>query len=60
MNVLLVSNLYPPYVLGGAELIASYLANGLAEQGNQVTVVTTDVTVAPHGQFYDRPPREWN
>lgn len=41
MNVLLVSNLYPPYILGGAELIASYLAEGLAAQGHRVTVVST-------------------
>lgn len=41
MRVLLVSNLYPPYVIGGAELIASYLAEGLAQRSHQVTVVTS-------------------
>jgi glycosyltransferase involved in cell wall biosynthesis len=41
MHVLLVNNIYPPIVAGGAELIVSYLAEGLVERGHQVTVVST-------------------
>jgi glycosyltransferase involved in cell wall biosynthesis len=41
MHVLLVNNIYPPIVAGGAELIVSYLAEGLVERGHRVTVVST-------------------
>jgi glycosyltransferase involved in cell wall biosynthesis len=41
MHVLLVNNLYPPIMAGGAELIVSYLAEGLAARGHRVTVVST-------------------
>lgn len=41
VKILMLSNLYPPYVIGGAELIASYLAEGLVGQGHQVTVLTS-------------------
>jgi glycosyltransferase involved in cell wall biosynthesis len=41
MHVLLVNNLYPPFVAGGAELVVVYLAEGLAARGHRVTVVTT-------------------
>jgi glycosyltransferase involved in cell wall biosynthesis len=36
-----ISNLYPPDVLGGAELVVSHLARGLRDAGHDVTVVTT-------------------
>jgi glycosyltransferase involved in cell wall biosynthesis len=36
-----VSNLYPPDVLGGAELVVSHLAQGLRGAGHDVTVVAT-------------------
>ena len=41
MHVLIVNNIYPPIVAGGAELIVSYLAEGLVERGHRVTVVST-------------------
>lgn len=41
MHVLLVNNLYPPIMAGGAELIVAYLAEGLAARGHQVTAVST-------------------
>ena len=41
MRVLIASNFYPPYVVGGAELIAAHLASWLTKAGHDVTVVTT-------------------
>src|SRR6202012_4271485 len=41
MHVLLVNHIYPPCVAGGAELIVAWLAEGLAERGHRVTVVST-------------------
>ncbi len=41
MHILLVNNLYPPLFAGGAELIVSYLAEGLAARNHRVTVVST-------------------
>jgi glycosyltransferase involved in cell wall biosynthesis len=41
MHVLLVNNLYPPIMAGGAELVVAYLAEGLVERGHRVTVVST-------------------
>jgi len=41
MHVLLVNNLYPPIVAGGAELVVAYLAEGLAARGHRATVVST-------------------
>ncbi|MBB5691932.1 glycosyltransferase family 4 protein [Roseomonas alkaliterrae] len=41
MKVLLVSNLFPPEVLGGYELLAAEVATMLARQGHAVTVATT-------------------
>lgn len=40
MHILLVSSLYPPRVLGGAELAVRELADGLVRAGEQVTVLT--------------------
>lgn len=40
MNILMVSNLYPPYWLGGYELMASWVAEGLRERGHAVQVLT--------------------
>jgi len=41
MHVMLCYSIYPPIQAGGAELIVSYLAEGLAQRGHQVTVVST-------------------
>jgi glycosyltransferase involved in cell wall biosynthesis len=41
MNILVVNNIYPPIMAGGAELIVAWLSEGLAAQGHQVTVVST-------------------
>jgi glycosyltransferase involved in cell wall biosynthesis len=41
MHVLMVNNLYPPIMAGGAELIVAYLSEGLVERGHRVTVVST-------------------
>jgi len=41
MHVLLVNNLYPPIMAGGAELIVAYLGEELAQRGHRVTAVST-------------------
>lgn len=41
-NILYISNLYSPYVVGGAETLAKHLAEKMAKKGNQVTIVTTE------------------
>ncbi|MGH7413760.1 MAG: glycosyltransferase, partial [Candidatus Rokuibacteriota bacterium] len=41
MRVCLVSNLYPPDVLGGAEVVVGNLARGLQAAGHEVMVVAT-------------------
>ena len=41
MNILIICTLYPPHVLGGAEISISLLAEGLVENGHQVSVITT-------------------
>ncbi len=41
LHILLVSSLYPPLVVGGAELVASYLAEELAARGHRVTVLSS-------------------
>jgi glycosyltransferase involved in cell wall biosynthesis len=41
MHVMVVNNLYPPLIAGGAERIVAYLCEGLAARGHRVTVVST-------------------
>lgn len=41
MHVMMVNNLYPPIMAGGAELIVAYLSEGLVARGHRVTVVST-------------------
>lgn len=41
LHILIGNNIYPPFMAGGAELIVSYLAEGLVERGHQVTVIST-------------------
>ena len=40
MRVLLVSNLYPPYWIGGYEQIAQWISHGLRERGHEVEILT--------------------
>jgi len=40
MRILLVSNLFPPYVVGGYERLAAWVADGLRERGHSVRVLT--------------------
>lgn len=41
MKIAIICTLYPPYVLGGAEISISLLAKGLVAKGNEVAVITT-------------------
>ena len=41
MRILLLSNLYPPYIKGGAEITAGDIAKGLIERGHDVAVLTS-------------------
>ena len=41
MHVLMVNNLYPPIMAGGAELMVAYLSEELVARGHRVTVVST-------------------
>lgn len=41
MKICLVSNLYPPSVIGGAEIVVENVANELVKRGHHVTVITT-------------------
>lgn len=41
MRVVIASNFYPPFVAGGAELLAAHLARWLASEGHAVTVIST-------------------
>lgn len=41
MRILLLSNLYPPYVEGGAEILAADVATGLERSGHEVFVLTS-------------------
>jgi glycosyltransferase involved in cell wall biosynthesis len=42
LRVLVASNLYPPYRVGGAEVVASDLATSMAGAGHQVFAVSTE------------------
>jgi glycogen synthase len=46
MRILLLSNLYPPHVLGGAEIVARDYAIKLSELGHEVTVLTSSYGLA--------------
>ncbi|GAC1385649.1 MAG: hypothetical protein NVSMB33_14860 [Ktedonobacteraceae bacterium] len=41
MRILLLSNLYPPYVEGGAEILAGDIATGLERLGHEILVLTS-------------------
>ena len=55
MRILLLSNLYPPYVEGGAEILAGDIASSLERLGHEVFVLTSSYgLVQPHrdGNIY--------
>lgn len=41
MRILFVSNMYPPYSLGGYEQLCQEVAEALAQRGHQITVLTS-------------------
>src|SRR4051794_6519676 len=40
MRILVISNIYPPYYLGGYELACAEVVDALRRRGHQVTVLT--------------------
>lgn len=42
MRVLIVTNLFPPAILGGYEILCSQVAQALADRRHEVTVLTSD------------------
>lgn len=46
MRILTVSNLFPPVVVGGAELYAGWLTDHLADRGHEVGTLTLGVSEA--------------
>ena len=42
MKVLVISNFFPPHVIGGAEIIAHHQALALAARGHEVRVLAGD------------------
>lgn len=42
VRILMLSNLYPPDVEGGAEILAGEIADGLIRRGHDVTVLTSE------------------
>ena len=41
MKICFISNLYPPFVIGGAEISVKRAAEGLVKKGHEVLVITT-------------------
>jgi glycogen synthase len=50
VRILLLSNLYPPYVEGGAEILAGNIAAGLERRGHEVMVLTSTYGLSRSGQ----------
>lgn len=44
MKICIICTLYPPFVLGGAEISTALLAQGLVRNGHEVSVITTGNT----------------
>lgn len=42
MKITILSNLYPPHVLGGYEILCEQVCRLLAERGHRISVLTTD------------------
>lgn len=49
MRILIVSNFYPPHIMGGYELHCALKAEGLAARGHTIHVLTSDYTAAGAG-----------
>lgn len=47
MRILVISNLYPPDVVGGYELLCSHAVEGLRRRGHDITVLTTSPRQVP-------------
>jgi glycosyltransferase involved in cell wall biosynthesis len=41
MKICFISSMYPPFVLGGAEILVKREAEGLSQKGHQIVVITT-------------------
>lgn len=50
MRILLLSNLFPPYVEGGAEILANNVASGLKALGHEVLVLTSSFGLPKAGK----------
>ncbi len=55
MRILLATNLFPPDVLGGYELLAADVANALRSRGHDVQVVTTGQSRSTDPDWVHRP-----
>ena len=53
MRLLVISNLFPPHVLGGYEIVCAQVCEELARRGHRITVLTSDHGVT--GQERDDP-----
>lgn len=45
MRILFLSNMYPPYVIGGYEALCQEIVEGLVERGHEAVVLTSDFGV---------------
>jgi glycogen(starch) synthase len=52
MRILIITNLYPPHVLGGYEIACASAADGLRARGHEVEVLAGHAPIASYG---DRP-----
>src|ERR671918_1913723 len=53
MRILIVSNLYPPYYLGGYEIRCALVAEGLRQAGHNVRVLTSRYGLDCRGPIAD-------
>lgn len=42
MNILVITNFFPPYIIGGYELLCQDVANSLKERGHTITILTSN------------------
>ena len=54
MNILIISNLYPPHILGGYEILCAQVVNHLQSRGHQVHILTSDHGGAPSDSMVTR------